>query len=116
MPETRPGMGSSSSAMRGRCTATSRRAGCDVSEDWQPPTRKLADGGIIFDGWQAIRAAIEAAYAALGRERPSNIPTEDWNLAGLAIDAYAHAQRSSCVNCSRKLWHHETIRCLDCKA
>lgn len=85
-------------------------------DDWNPPKQRMQDGAVIFGGWQSIRAAIEAAYKALGREVPQNIPTEDWNLAGLAIDAYAHSMRSSCIECRRKLLNHETIRCLDCKA
>lgn len=87
-----------------------------LAGDWLPPTRKMPDGAIMFHGWQAIRAAIEAAYAAQGREVPANIPVEDWNLAGLAIEAFAHATRASCVTCKTNLWGGETIRCLDCKA
>ena len=85
-------------------------------DDWRPPTKPHGGDGIIFSNWQSIRAAIEAAYRALGREVPKSIPTDDWNLIGLAIDAYAHAQRVACFECRTKLWNHETIRCLDCKA
>ena len=84
--------------------------------DWRPPTRKMGNGGVIFDDWQPIRKAIEAAYAALGRDRPRNIPVDDWNLAGLAIDAFVHARRPKCIECQTRLQQHETIRCLDCKA
>lgn len=85
-------------------------------DDWKPPSARLNSDGIIFGNWQSIRAAIEAAYTALGREVPKSIPTEDWNFAGLAIDAYAHGMRSTCCECKNKLWPSETIRCLDCKA
>lgn len=87
-----------------------------MSDDWKPPGRKMTDGAVIFDGWRPIRDAVDAAYVALGREPVANIPTEEWNLVGLAIDYYRHANRATCVECGSKLWAHETIRCLDCKA
>jgi hypothetical protein len=83
--------------------------------DWTPPARKI-DGALIFDDWISIRAAIEAAYRALGREVPTNIPVDDWNLVGLAIEAYQHASRPSCWDCRARLWPSQIIRCLDCKA
>ena len=79
--------------------------------------RPLGDGSLQFGNWQAIRSAIEAAYRALGRKFDgTGIPVEDWNLAGLAIEAYKYQQRSTCIECGEKLWQVETIRCLDCKA
>jgi hypothetical protein len=84
-------------------------------DEWKPPTATMAGGGIIFSNWQSIRAAIEAAYIALGKEKPRNIPTDDWNLAALAIDAYMFASRPHCIQCKTRLEHWQTIRCLDCK-
>lgn len=86
-----------------------------MSEEWKPPPRRLRDGAVEFYDWQPIRRAILAVYGAIGRECDGNIPTDDWNLAGLAIDAYAHQTRSHCSTCKKPLWSHETIRCLDCK-
>ena len=87
-----------------------------LDEDWKPPARTMPSGAIIFDNWQAVRASIDAAYTALGRDRPDNIPTEVWNLVGLAIDHRAHAMRATCSTCGRRLWPHQTIRCYDCRA
>src|SRR6185503_19358167 len=87
-------------------------------EDWNPPSQKMSDGAFIFHDWIPIRAAIEAAYAVLGRENPSGAvcTPDDWNLAGIVISAYLHQTRERCAHCRKALWQHETIRCLDCKA
>lgn len=84
-------------------------------EAWKPPTGRMG-GAVIFHDWQPIRKAIEAAYEALGQEIGGDIPEADWNLAGLAIDAYRHETRAKCIDCRSPLWPSQTIRCLDCKA
>lgn len=79
--------------------------------EWKPPSDRMRDGAVIFTAWQSIRAAIEAAYRVLGREVPRDgIPTDDWNLARLAIDAYRHQTRAQCIECLEPLWPHVTER------
>lgn len=87
-------------------------------DEWNPPTRKMDGGGIVFDNWQSIVACIDHAYTALGRtySKAEGFPVDDWNLAGLAINYYCHASRATCCKCRARLWPMDTIRCLDCKA
>ena len=75
-----------------------------MAEDWKPPTTRMSGGGIIFDDWQPIRKAIEAAYRELGRVMPpGGFPAEDWNLVGLAISAFEYTARPHCINCGERL-------------
>lgn len=69
-----------------------------------------------FHDWRPIRNAIEAAYRELGQPVPSDIPTADWNLVGVAIEQFERAARPACIECQRSLDRYEVIRCLDCKA
>lgn len=79
---------------------------------------KMSNGDFDFGDWRAVRKAIEQSYVAMGKQVPSSIPREDWNLVGLAIAAHAFNTRCPCagLRCEKKLYAHEVIRCLDCKA
>lgn len=69
----------------------------------------------LFGDWRDTRAAVEAAYKAMGLPVPASIPRHDWNLAGEAIKAYCEAQKVSCYEChGEPMTPHEWIRCFDC--
>jgi len=81
--------------------------------DWAHATLQ-SDGSIYFSGWESIRAAIDAAYAALGRERSGDVPTWEWNLVGLATAFHRHASIPTCSECEKPVTGI-VIRCADCK-
>lgn len=85
-----------------------------MSDEWVAPS--IRNGSVSVNDWPPVRAAIEGAYRALGRETPSSIPTEEWNLVALAMDFHKHASRSACLECRTPLFRTQEIRCLDCKA
>lgn len=82
---------------------------------WKPQEPN-SQGTIAVGDWQPVRAAIEAAYGALGIPFNGNIEQRDWNLVVLALDHVKHHSQPKCLQCREPLEQHEVIRCLDCKA
>jgi hypothetical protein len=88
----------------------------DPLDDWKPPDQRSPDGAIRFDNWLLIHNAINASLVSLGEQPFETIPTDLWNLVGVAVDAALWAERVSCIDCRTRLWPRDVIRCLDCKA
>jgi len=87
-----------------------------MADKWTPPTRRQDDGAIAFGDWRPVRDAIEAAQRALGKTPTDDIPTDVWNLVGLAMDYHAFSSAPHCVECEKHLFRRTVIRCFDCKA
>ncbi len=65
--------------------------------------------------WRPTRAALEAAYTAIGETHTGDLPVRDWNLATAILDAYRAQQIRICAECRKPIPYRAEIVCLDCK-